>query len=212
MVAILSFAIGIPSIIGLVRFTKIDRAYYPFLYAIWLGFINEIISFMLIRNGKSNAINSNIYVLFEALLLSWFFKKQGSEVIKEKVYRFFIVVLILFWGYEKFVYSSITRFSSYFNVFYSFALVILGINLINVLLVRTQRVLARNPLFIISMCLVLFYTCSILIEIFWIYGLNASRDFRVEVYRILTYVNLLVNLLYILAVLWMPRRQEFTWP
>jgi hypothetical protein len=55
-----------------------------------------------------------------------------------------------------------------------------------------------------------FFTCKILIEIFWVYGLNSSRDFRVEVYRIMTFINLTVNLIYAITLIWMPAKREYT--
>lgn len=210
VVAIMSFSIVFAAIIGLVRFKKIDQSYYPFIYIIWLGLANEILSFFLIRTRFSNAVNSNIYVLLEAVLLLWFF--QAQSLFKKARYLLLILVIfyILTWAGENFWFSSIRLFSSYFIVFYSFVTVILSIHLINTLLSKTARSILKNAAFQLSIGLILFFTCKILIEIFWIYGLNSSRSFRLQVYRIMTFVNLFVNLLFAAAILWIPRRQEFT--
>src|SRR5204863_130434 len=71
---ILSFSISIPALIGLVRFSKISNVFYPILYCIWIGLLNEIISYVMIQNGYQNGINNNIYALIESLLIDWNFK------------------------------------------------------------------------------------------------------------------------------------------
>lgn len=210
LAAIFSFSIGIAGIIGVIRFNKINPIFYPFIFLIWLGLVNEIISFLLIRSGYSNAVNSNIYVLLESILIAWFFKYQG--LFNEKYWNFagVIILLVTLWVVQNFIISSIHRFTSYFNVVYSFIIVLMSIHLINRLIIREKRMIVRNPIFIICIGFILFYLCAVLIEIFWIYGLNSSKEFRFQVYQIMTIINLIVNLIYALAVLWIPRKQEYT--
>ena len=82
--------------------------------------------------------------------------------------------------------------------------------MINRLILDERSGLIKNSVFLITIGFIVFFTYKILIEIFWVYGLNASRDFRVEVYRIMTYINLAINLIYALAVLWIPKKREYT--
>lgn len=91
-------------------------------------------------------------------------------------------------------------------------IVLMSINMINRMLVDGKKKLIQNPLFLILIGFIVFFTYKALIEIFWVYGLNASRDFRLEVYRIMAYINLAVNIIYAIAVLWMPRKREFMLP
>ena len=58
-----AFSIFIAGIIGLVRFRKINKIYWPLIFAIWLACINEVLSYSLFINNHSTAINNNIYVL-----------------------------------------------------------------------------------------------------------------------------------------------------
>jgi hypothetical protein len=62
---IANFSIIAGALIGLIRFGKIDRKWFPFVFLMWLGLINEIVNRALIANGFSNAVNTNIYCLFE---------------------------------------------------------------------------------------------------------------------------------------------------
>lgn len=212
LVIIFSFSISIAAFIGFIRFKKIDSTLYPFIFSIWIGFINEIISFLMTKNGQTTAINNNIYVLIEALLITWQFNNWG---LFRRPWFLFPLVLILFiisWIIEYFFVYEITSIGSYFRVLYSFMIVLMSINVTNGLIVRDRRSILKNPVFLICIGFIFYYTYKVLVETFWIYGLNYSRGFRNNVYFILTYVNLFSNLIYALAVLWMPMKQRFTLP
>jgi hypothetical protein len=55
-----------------------------------------------------------------------------------------------------------------------------------------------------------YFTYSVLVEAFWIFGINHSSVFRNNIYGILSYINLFVNLLFTLAIVWMPTRLVFS--
>lgn len=208
-VQILSFSIAIGAIIGLVRLKSTDQAFLPFILFLCSGFLNESISVIRIAYKYGSTINNNIYVLVSALLILWLFKNW--KVLGRWAQKGFFVLALLFvlvWIWENFIYSSLRELSSYFRILYSFVIVLLSVQMINRLLLEDKTRLLRNPVFLICLSFVIFFTYKVLIEIFWIYGLNSSKDFRIQVYRIMTYINLTVNLVYALAALWMPRKRE----
>jgi len=92
---------------------------------------------------------------------------------------------------------------------YSFCVVLLGIRVINDLLF-TERDLLKNPTFLICIGIIIFFTYQIIEEMFWLYGLKESAIFRQNIQSILMIINLLSNLIYALAILWMRKRQAFT--
>lgn len=208
-VVIFSFSILIPALIGWVRCKKIDSAYYPFLLLLWLGLANEILNYIITNEGFSNAINSNIFVLVESFLILILFKRLGLFQRAPKLFVFVALVYLVVWIAENFIVSTITNFSSYFIGLFSFITVLMSINLINIQITTIKRQLLGNGLFLLCIGFILYYTYTVLVEVFWIYGLNASKVFRQSVYRILTYVNFVTNLIYAIAVLWMPRKREY---
>ena len=210
--AIFSFSILLAAIIGIIRFKNISPNYYPFIFSLWIGSLNEIVSYFLIRNSVSNALNGNIYVLIESLLISWQFKKWDAFKNNRWVFEIIIILFVTSWIIENFFISRITSFSSYFRVLYSFIIVLISVNTINELIIRERRNIMKNSVFLICTAFIIYYTYKVLVETFWIYGLNYSRGFRNNVYIILTYINLFANLIYGLAVLWMPTKQRFTLP
>ena len=210
LVELLSYSIAIAAIIGLININRIDKNFYLFITLLWIGLANEITSSILIAYSKPNAFNSNIYVLTEALLVTWFFQRLGLFTRNRKIFYLILLIFSLSWGWENFISGSIFRFGSYFRIFYSFVIVLMSINLLNRLIYEEKKKLVNNPVFLILIGFIIFFTYKALVEIFWVYGLNSSKEFRVAVYRIMTYINFSVNLIYAIALVWTPRKREYT--
>jgi hypothetical protein len=184
--------------------------YYPFIFCIWLGVLNETFSVIIIEKGYSNAVNLNFYMLAESLLLSWQFLKWG--LFKKNFFAGLAVLLVTTWITQVLLLGSIFYLNSYFLVTYSFILSLLAIAMINRLLLRERGKLLKNPVFIICVAFVIYYTFSAIAEVFWSYGLGENMQFRKHVINISIVTNLIANLLYSLATLWMPAKQRFTLP
>jgi hypothetical protein len=208
----LSYTIALPVIISWIRFKQINSAYYPFIFCLWIGLLNEIISRFFSGYNNSNAVNSNIYYLLEAFFLTWQFYRWK---LFDRLKIFFSIMLCLFaitWVVENFILFSITKFNSYFAITYYFAIVFMSIAMFNMLLVRERKLLLTNPIFLICSCFIIYYTYSILVEAFWVYGLNSSKEFRISVYQILLFINVFAYLVYSFAIIWMRTKQRFTLP
>lgn len=212
LIVIFSFSIFIAVIISIVRFRFISRSFYPFVYCLWIGLINEGISYFITLSGHTNAVNNNIYILIESILIVWQFKRWGLFRRRRYLFGLIIFLFIGVWLIENFIVSHITLIGSYFRVTYSFIIVLLSIHLINELIVKERGNLLKNAIFLFCVTFVIYYTYKVFVEIFWLYGLNSSKNFRIRVYDILAYINLLSNLIYALAILWIPKRQKFTLP
>jgi hypothetical protein len=163
---------------------------------------------MTIRMHYSNAVNSNIYSLFEGLLIVWQFERWKLFSYK-RLFYLLLVIIAACWYAEVFIISSIHRFSSYFIITSSFITVMLSISMMNKILIDQEPPLQLNPVFLICICFIALYTYNALLEIFWIYGLGSSSSFRLYIYRIFYFINLLTNLTYALALLWIPKKREF---
>jgi len=205
---IFALSIVIAGLIGFVRFKHIEQSFYPFVVLIWIGSVNEILSVVLLSFKFHTLVNNNIYVLCESLTILWFFKKVDIIFSNKTIYLLLWLSFILFWVTENFIISKIIYISSYFRIYYSFAIVLISITTVNHLIVTTRKSLLKMPVFLISIGFIIYFTYKILVEAFWVYGLNNSRDFRINVYNILMYLNLFVNLLFALAILWIPRKRR----
>lgn len=207
--AILSLASGVGALIGWTRFNKTDPAFLPFILLLTAGFITEIISIAVMQAGYSNAIFYNLFSLTEAILITWQFRLWGLFHFKRRTYLYFKCTIAAGWLTETILRQDITAFNSYFIIVYSCYVVFMAINGLNKVLFRGASVLYNNPTFLICIGLVVYFTYTILVEIFWFYGLNRSTSFRLNILEIFTYVNLFSNTLFATATLWIPMKRQY---
>jgi hypothetical protein len=212
LTVLFGFSILLPVIISLVRFSKINRAYFPFIFYIWLGLLNEITSYVLVKAGYYNTVNCNIYMLFESFLLIWQFREWKLFNANNTITYSLFSALLSIWVLENIIIYSITRYASYFLIAYSAIITIMSILLMNRFIVRERKRLLKNPVFILCVAFLIYYPFSVLSEAFWIYGFSQNAEFASQVHLISVITNFIAILLYTLAILWMPTRQKFTLP
>ena len=205
-----SMSIVFAAIIGAWRFGKINPVFRPFLFCVWLGLLNEIVSIITARTIHNTAINGNVYVLCESLLLLWQFRQWELFGRQRWMVNAIGSFLVLAWVIENFMLFSIVQFSSWFRIIYSFVIVLLSVSMLNRQILVEKGPLLKNPVALLCLAFIIYYTYKVLVETFWVYGLNESTTFQTKVYLILDYFNLFSNLIYALAVLWMPTKHRFT--
>lgn len=212
LISIISLSIIVPSLVGLIRFTKINEAFYPFIYLIWIGLLNEVFSVIIMHFGYSNIINLNIYLLAEALLVLWQFQRWDLFCNNSGLLKIVFALILGFWLFENIFIASITQYNSYFNIFYASLITFMSISIINRLIVSERKSLLRNPVFIICSVFIIYFTMNILSEVFWIYGISLNKEFREKVHSISVTTNFISIILYTLAIIWMPIKQRFSLP
>jgi hypothetical protein len=209
--AIISFSIFIAGIIALFRFRKIQTAYYPFLFCIWIACCNEIANYFLIRQGGSNHLNNNIYALVEACLITALFR--NLKVIKNrKLYFLLQGSFFLVWLLTNFLLGNVKIVTGYFYIYYGFVIALLSISLINELVFSARTSLLKNASFLLALGFLMFFSGQVMVYGFWLYGLNSGSNFLHKVFQIIIYINLVSNLIYSFAVLCMPQKLRFTLP
>lgn len=203
------YSIAVAALIGWLRFKSVNPVYLPALILATLASSNEYLSRILINNGLSNALSTNIYSFIEALLIIWQFKRWDLFS-KTKKWLFAILISLSgIWIYETWILYGPQKFSSYFIVTYSFITVLLSISYINTLIGVEMKSIMRNPAFILCIGFIVFYSYSILIELFYIYGLSTSTKFAYSIFKLHKYFNFFLNLTFILAFIWIPRKHKF---
>jgi hypothetical protein len=212
LAVIFGFSILIAGIIACIRFQRINSSYYPFVFCIWVACINEILSYILGHTVHNTSVNNNIYILLEFLLFTWQFERWGIFKGYRRLLQAILIITVLFWLTENFYISKINRVTFYFRIYYSFLIVLMSITTINQLIISERKTVARNATFLICLGFLIYYTFKVLTQTFWLYGVSVSREFRLNVIYTMLYINLLANLIYALAVLWMPTKQRFSMP
>lgn len=207
--AVLSLSVGIGAVIGWIRLRKADPVFFPFILLLTAGFFTETVSIILMKKGYSNVLLYNIFSLSEAVIIVWQFKKWKFLGKKIMLYYLIQVLFLVSWVTEFILRGGFSQFFSYFIVGYSTIIVYMAIGIINDVIFKEPTPLLLNPLFLICMGLIIYFTYMALIEIFWIYGLNRSSAFRISVYNIFAFINLFTNLLFAFATLWIPMKRQY---
>ena len=208
----LSLTILIPVVVSWWKYKKIPPVYHPFIWCLWLGLLNELLSVVCSKVFHSNAVNSNLYVLAESLFILWQFQRWQLFGRLPHLFTVAACSFLAVWLVENFITGKITSLSSWFRIVYSFVTVLMSIVVLNGLLLREKRTLLTHPVFLICAAFSMYYTYNVLVETFWVYGLNRGKAFRVNVYRIMLVINVISNLIYTAAILWIPTKQRFTLP
>lgn len=77
---------------------------------------------------------------------------------------------------------------------------------------REKKNILKNSIFLICAGFILYYTYKVFVGLFWLYGLNKSMEFTLNIVIIMIYINFITNLIYALAFLWMPTKHRFSLP
>ena len=208
-VVLLSFTICVPALLAWIRFRNIERSFYPFVFFIWTGLINEIVSLISSYMGSSTIFNNNVYILTEALLILWQFKEWNFFSGFRKGFYILGGGVVIVWLVEHGNRHGVLNVNLNFRLLYSLMIVLMSIHLNNGLIFTSRRSLIKNPIFLICNSFTIYFTYKILVEVFWIYGLNSTKAFRMDVYLLMMWINVLTNIIYAIAILCIPPKPRF---
>ncbi len=204
------WSILLPLVVSILRYKKIGSIYLPFILLIWIGCLNELVGEIVVSKGYSNAVSSNIYSLIEAIIILWLFRQMDAPRFIKKIFHYVALGFCIVWTLENvFIGKFGVYFNSYFNMVSGFVIVLISINAINEILVK-EKDLLKNPLFLLCTGFIIYFTYRTLIEAFWIYGQDIGEQFMSKVFSIHSWINLVCNIIFALAILWMQKRQAFT--
>lgn len=208
-VVLFSSSILLPAIIAGIKFRNIERSFYPFIFFIWIGVLNEIISYVISMSGGSTTFNNNLYILAEALLILWQFKEWDFFQNFKNGFIILFVALIIIWFFDHRNKEHFSSINLNFRLFYSLMIVLMSIQINNRLIFTFSGNLLKSPVFLVCNAFTIYFTYKILVEVFWIYGLNTTKSFRIDVYIILTWINALTNILYSIAMVCIPKKPHY---
>ena len=212
LVVLFSFSVIIAAVIGLLKFRKMESSFYPFIFCLCIASVNEVTSMIVSRLGYTTNINNNIYVLAEACLLTWQFKNWNTFPGGGKTVALVLVGLCILWWSENDSLFKLKHIGSYFRIAYSFLLVLAAIYSINKRIFTYEGKTFGNPVFLICNGLIIYFTSRVLVEIFWVYGLALSPAFSAGLFVMLTWINLFVNVIFIIAVICIPVKKYYLKP
>ncbi len=201
-----SLSILAPAITGVIRYRNIPVSYHPVIYLLLLGLANELTCYFFFYN-TSNALPTNIYYLCEFLLLAWQFHNWKNILRVRWLYLVLITGVTLLWLTENIIFGRLTMFSPVFQVVYSLSLILLAINQLSWLVVNDRGRILANPVFIISIAVIIFFSYKVLTEIFYYYA--ATGSIKNNIFVIESYLNVGYNIMLTIAIICIPPKSNF---
>jgi hypothetical protein len=155
-------------------------------------------------------LNTFSYVDF--FLFTWLFHNWGLFNRKKSTFITIASIFFLIWVVTNAIFTGFIKVNLYFFILYSFALIFFSVSTFNKMVVQERTSIFRNPKFWICLGVIIFYSFFILFSSTGIslFKQNHSKEFRRGLQAINVYSNLLVNLLYAVAVIWIPRKKNYT--
>lgn len=207
---ILDYNIFVPTTVALIRWKAVDRIYRPVFILLCLGATNEMISDFFRKKFHTNAPSANIYTLFETIIYLWIFSRLGSLKGKKNLTLLLGVLTLVTWLADGLFIDDISKdYFSYSNICHGFMVTLLSISSMNEILL-TEKQITTSSMFWVFIGTIVFNTYLIIVEMFWIYGLHSINQFAGSVYSIQSWVDVFCNLIFAMAILWMPRKQAYS--
>jgi hypothetical protein len=205
-----SWIILIPAFIALAKSSTITKEFKPLAINIWLGVLAEVAATILRLTIKNNLYAYNIFMLLDFVILVWMFSNWGAFTRYHLLLkRGLLVFFLLLWATDNFIISSINRDNIIFRLAYSLALALVAINQLSTIYIKNNGYLVKNPYLYVCLGVIFYYSFSA-----FIYAINNSSLFEpgpaLWKYTTLIYVivNAVANLLYAIALLWMPKKAK----
>lgn len=205
---VLAFSIFLPVITGLIKIRQIiSHQYLPVFLFVAIGLLNNLASYIFIKNGISNHLNSNIYVAIEFGLLVWQFLiwREGAG----RNYILVLGVLLLVWFLDNLIIHDLRRNNSIFRFFSAFTVLFFCVGQINQLIFFHYRRLITNPVFLICIGLMLHYTFKAFVETFYFFSWMFEIHLIIQLNRFISFVDLISNILISIAFLCLRNRSTY---
>ena len=146
-------------------------------------------------------------LLFEFLLFAWQFHNWKNILRVRWLYLLLTIGMTMLWITENIILGRITMFSPVFQISYSLALILLAVNQLSWLVVNDRGRIMANPVFIISIAVIIFFSYKVLTEIFYYYA--ASASIKNNIFVIESYLNVGYNIMLTIAIICIPPKRNF---
>jgi hypothetical protein len=203
---VINYTILFPAITGAIRFNSIHSDFYPFIILMWVKLINETVSLAMVYSFGTNSITTNTYVLIEYLLLLFQFSKWSKDL--EKACYILAGFGLLVWLADHFVINTLNSNTSIFRLFYFLVIFLLGLRQVNNIINSESHSILKNPVFLVCAAFLVYYSCRALVEVVNLFILGSHNTFNLQVFMIVNVANFFSYIIYTIAILCIPGKQE----
>lgn len=201
-----ALTIMVPASVAIANLNRIEKTNYPFLWLIFLSTFNEILlaALLLPHIIKNSSIFYNVFFLLETLLIIYQLKKW--DVLKNTTLFWGLMGLnVLVWLPEMLQPESWKHINSVYSVFHSLLIMLLSMHAITQFSSNITEKFFIQPRNLICFAFIFFYFYSILTDVFISYQLNPSLSLQWFMLNILNVINIIVNGVYVIAIIRMAK-------
>jgi len=176
----------------------------------------EVAHQVLMSNGYSHPLVAavNVYGFLDFFLFTWLFHNWGIFNRKRRVFFTVVSIFFVIWLLTNVFYSQFSKkLNLYYIILYSFALIYFSVNAFNKVIVHARSNIYRNAQFWICLGVIIFFSFFIVLNatrFLLVIKPKVSTKFWHQLHEINVYSNVLVNFLYAVAVIWIPRKKKYT--
>lgn len=194
-----AFSIGIPTLIALCSYKQMKGKYLPLFILLLIGFINEVISLLMIMVMRTNMLASNIYVGIEFVLFTWLFynlKKQNRLL--------FIISLLLgtmLWVLDNMIFHTIIQANAVFKLFACVAIIWYCVYKLSELTLNSVVDQFRLVDLLLCFSLLIYFTFKGFILVLHTFSAVSGSMYFIHLSMILCALNIIVNIFLSLVIL-----------
>lgn len=206
--AVSAATILVPLAAAITRYGRLSKRYLPLLWVLIIGALNESVSYLTIRWFRNNLVNSNLYTIIEYFLLLLLFYR-----IKEQRKIWLIAassIGLAVWCTDNLWLHELQHSNALFRIFSSMVIIWLSIDKITMLVLNGITDPYKKTDLLLCFSFFIYYTYRSFILLFKAFVPNQNTGFYAHLWLLLGLLNIATNLIYTLAILWIPKPQERT--
>lgn len=208
---IMAMSCAPPALIGLYKYKRVDKKFHPFLLAMVLSLMTELIIKVIIKSEAWTwyYIAGDIYYLVNVLLYQAFFIRV-LELKNRKTNLFFTTGFLVCVVANLLIKNPLSSLILYAAFLFSVFIFVQATRLLRNQVFQTGITLLRNPLFYIAAGCIIYNIFFMFIQgVFFVFGTDlewlTNNSFYIEKgFNVFTY------LLFTIGILWMPKTRFYS--
>ncbi len=210
LLTISAFSIALPAVASLFRARLWYTRYLAFSILLWIGLLNEGLSYVLILDKGSNLCNGNLYSGIEFFFLLYLFSK--ISMLKVRLYWILGIILLAVWIFDNLIWHSLNNENALFRLLSGYCVLYMGVDRGNQLVLMEHSPQYKQIELWLCVSLVIHFMYKSFLSIFNLFPLGISPEFYAKLWLIFSVVNLVTNILYFITIIWIPKRKDYTLP
>lgn len=205
-----AFSIALPAVAGLFRVKPWYTRYLAFSVLLWIGLLNEILSYVFIRYQRNNHVNANLYSLIELLVLLYFFSRIKPA--KTRYYWIPAILGLIIWLSDNVLLHSLNGDNALFRLYAGFCIIYLCIDHLNHLFLSEETNKYKSTEIWICIALLMHFIYKSFLIIFNLFPLGITSDFYIGLWLIFSIINLATHFIYFIIIVWISKPKDFILP